>query len=1087
MGLSYVQIPCTLLVMESSTTLSDYVKSLGLKPIKVEWDGVPGWAEAPVGQKERDGMPQVTEKSLTGAEIPVWLDPSKLKSAQADYDIDTDKVLSIVENAPYSLEKPIIISKDNFVIDGHHRALASIILKTPVLALVKDSTAEDAIVEFREKEAAQMIEEPKTGPRAMLQALKNIDLDALEERAKADIASGKKTKRRQAVQVLNAIAGLKRNQTKPEELMINRIPIIPAKFRPFAVAGQVLLPNDANVLYKDMFDIKNAYMEEKELLGEEESGDTRLALFDTANALYGYGDPIKQKTKQQDIRGFLKQLAGRSAKSSFYQSKMMGKPMDGTGRSVVIVDPELGLDELGVPRKMAMRMYSPFVQRRLTQQGFSPLDAVKHIKDETPEAMRALEEEIEERGIMTSRDPAWYRFNFLYLKPKLIDGDAIASNPLITTGLNSDFDGNCIIGSSKLLVKFVSYNTIRKLGSSEKYSYDTLEDTRVTQGSVTTGLNTDFDSVLPKICVDNMPKDSNNDCVMKITKNTRVLCKSENATVCEMAIADFPIVEGTARKDKNGALVYDVPTGVQVLTTFPDGKGTRWADVATFTVEDGCSLKKVTTRKKSVVVSDNESLAVFDAELGLKKIKPVDAIVRTAEGVVEAKHACPIATTIPSIGDEKDYKFGWLLGAFLSDGTYDGSMVTYTKQESALRTMFLDCLAHVTGKTDLEKLVKVYKQTHEAATNAGIGGESIKIHINNSSLTPEVKDLFLDCYGDNRDEAHRSCIAKKIPSILWTLSRDAQLGLLAGLLDGDGTISVNRSKKNPQVIVLFSTSSPALRDDVMYLCRLLGITTNYTTTSPSKNRKQRVDNYTITISTKGVAMYSRQLKMANDYEGLEILKQGVNNSTIDLVPLSYSVFEALDSTGTAWRELYCGSLASYQSMKCKVNNSIGYALCAREWAQTLLEVVMHTIPSFQENKKLMTCINAAFDETTNWEYVSEVEDAPAERVYDLCVPETKVFALASGLVIYDTYSLHVPVLPETIQEGKDLLMPSANPFSSREADKIVPLPKQEHIWGPFNAITEPAKQTVVVKNKQEALSKLQRGEISMSDNIEFES
>lgn len=120
-----------------------------------------------------------------------------------------------------------------------------------------------------------------------------------------------------------------------------------------------------------MFDVKKAYDEEREIFGEKNAGDARLNLYDAVKSVYGYGDPVKEKTRQKDIKGFLKKLVGKTSKQSYFQSKMLAKTMDNVGRSTVVVNPELGIDEIEIPVDMAFSMYSPYVQRRLKRFGLS--------------------------------------------------------------------------------------------------------------------------------------------------------------------------------------------------------------------------------------------------------------------------------------------------------------------------------------------------------------------------------------------------------------------------------------------------------------------------------------------------------------------------------------------------------------------------------------------------------------------------------------------------------------------------------------------------------------------------------------------
>lgn len=289
-----------------------------------------------------------------------------------------------------------------------------------------------------------MPQQHQTGPLAILEALRGLDLDKLEQEAQEGIRSGTKTARAGYVKRLNAIKGLRRTGVAPAELMVTSIPVIPPKFRPFAQQGDTLIAGDANILYKDFIEQNDAFKQERDMFGDANAGQGRLDLYDTAKALYGYGDPVKEKTRQKDIRGFLKKIVGRTSKTGYFQSRMISKTQDSVGRSTIIVDPELGMDEIGLPRDMAMTMYAPHVQRRLRQTGMADSDALKAVRDRAPVAMNALEREVEVRPVVYSRAPAWYQHNIIGGNVKLVDGDAISISPAVTTGMNADFDGDTI-------------------------------------------------------------------------------------------------------------------------------------------------------------------------------------------------------------------------------------------------------------------------------------------------------------------------------------------------------------------------------------------------------------------------------------------------------------------------------------------------------------------------------------------------------------------------------------------------------------------------------------------------------------------
>ncbi len=285
---------------------------------------------------------------------------------------------------------------------------------------------------------------PITGPAAIEHALGKLNLDDLEKEHMDVVKSKRVSKRPRAVHVLNAIEGMRRNNLTPSDLMIRNVPVIPPAFRPFSVVGNTFVPGDANELYRDLVQLKDAHRDAEATFGEAGSADSRLALFDSVRALYGYADPVLPKTKQRGVAGFLRQISGTSPKFSWVQRKLLSKPQDSVSRGTIAVDPNLGLDEIGIPREHAWVKYAPYVQRRLVTSGMSLTDALDNITKQTPYALKALENELKVRPIIYSRAPSWHKFNTLAGHPRLVDGNTIMINPLVTTGLNADFDGDAI-------------------------------------------------------------------------------------------------------------------------------------------------------------------------------------------------------------------------------------------------------------------------------------------------------------------------------------------------------------------------------------------------------------------------------------------------------------------------------------------------------------------------------------------------------------------------------------------------------------------------------------------------------------------
>lgn len=283
-----------------------------------------------------------------------------------------------------------------------------------------------------------------SGPKALPMALRGVNLDTEEADARQKIESGRSSVRNDALKKLRAIRGLRNAKLNPEDLLVSKIPVIPPAYRPAVKMGDMTIVSDSNYLYKDLLGAKSAFRANREILPDEDLVDERLAIYDAVRAVQGLGDPIHQETRDKGVKGFLQTLtgAGKGPKTGLFMSKVLGHPVNTVGRSVIVPDSRLNMDQVGLPEKMAWNMYEPFVMGRMVRDGMSSVGAAKLLEARAPEAKKYLLEEMKYRGVMYSRDPALHRFSILGAEPVLVPGDALRISPLVVKPLNADFDGD---------------------------------------------------------------------------------------------------------------------------------------------------------------------------------------------------------------------------------------------------------------------------------------------------------------------------------------------------------------------------------------------------------------------------------------------------------------------------------------------------------------------------------------------------------------------------------------------------------------------------------------------------------------------
>lgn len=284
-----------------------------------------------------------------------------------------------------------------------------------------------------------------TGTQAIYNALSDIDIDKDLEQAKQDFKYGPKSKKQQALNRIMALDGLKNNRMKPEEFMITKVPVIPPKFRPYSIMGKdTFLPGDANELYQDVINMAHTQGDILQELGPDEANKNVPNVYKSLKALYGYGEPASRKLKQRGVSGFLQKLIGGTSKFSQWNRNVISKPVDFSARGVIDANPEISMDELGIPYEMGFEIYSPYIQRELVKRGLSPKEALQNIKDQTKMAKDALQAVVDGgRWITASRAPAWFKMGVLGFKPVFHEGKNILLPPVVSSGLGADFDGDC--------------------------------------------------------------------------------------------------------------------------------------------------------------------------------------------------------------------------------------------------------------------------------------------------------------------------------------------------------------------------------------------------------------------------------------------------------------------------------------------------------------------------------------------------------------------------------------------------------------------------------------------------------------------
>ncbi len=284
------------------------------------------------------------------------------------------------------------------------------------------------------------------GAEAFYDILRRLDMDKLSEELWHEVRTTKsKQKRKKATSRLKVVEAFRRSGNRPEWMILSVLPVIPPDLRPMVqLDGGRFATSDLNDLYRRVINRNNRL---KRLL---ELGAPDVIIRNEKRMLQEAVDSLidnSQRGKALSRRGRreLKSLSDMlKGKKGRFRRNLLGKRVDYSGRSVIVVGPQLRLYQCGLPKTMALELYRPFVIARLVQNNYAAnvKGARRLIERNRPEVWEVLEEVIKERPVLLNRAPTLHRLGIQAFEPILIEGSAIQLHPLVCTAFNADFDGD---------------------------------------------------------------------------------------------------------------------------------------------------------------------------------------------------------------------------------------------------------------------------------------------------------------------------------------------------------------------------------------------------------------------------------------------------------------------------------------------------------------------------------------------------------------------------------------------------------------------------------------------------------------------
>ncbi len=284
------------------------------------------------------------------------------------------------------------------------------------------------------------------GAEAVKSILQQIDLDSERTRLRADLKeTTSEAKRKKLVKRLKLVEAFGESGSRPEWMILDVIPVIPPELRPLVpLDGGRFATSDLNDLYRRVINRNNRLKRLIELRAPDiiVRNEKRM-LQESVDALFDNGRRGRAITgaNKRPLKSLSDMLKGKQGR---FRQNLLGKRVDYSGRSVIVVGPELKLHQCGLPKKMALELFKPFIYAKLEKYGHATtIKAAKRmVEKERPEVWDILEEVIREHPVLLNRAPTLHRLGIQAFEPVLIEGKAIQLHPLVCTAFNADFDGD---------------------------------------------------------------------------------------------------------------------------------------------------------------------------------------------------------------------------------------------------------------------------------------------------------------------------------------------------------------------------------------------------------------------------------------------------------------------------------------------------------------------------------------------------------------------------------------------------------------------------------------------------------------------
>jgi len=286
----------------------------------------------------------------------------------------------------------------------------------------------------------------KMGAEAIKELLRRVNVDELSDELRLIMRTEtSQLKKLKAAKRLKVVDAFRKSGHRPEWMILDVIPVIPPELRPLVpLDGGRFATSDLNDLYRRVINRNNRLKKLLELRAPDVIvRNEKRMLQEAVDALFDNGrrGRVLKGSNNRPLKSLSDTLKGKQGR---FRQNLLGKRVDYSGRSVIVIGPELRLNQCGLPKKMALELFKPFIYHRLEQKGLvGTIKAAKELVEmQTNEVWDALEEVISEHPVLLNRAPTLHRLGIQAFEPVLVEGKAIKIHPLVCTAFNADFDGD---------------------------------------------------------------------------------------------------------------------------------------------------------------------------------------------------------------------------------------------------------------------------------------------------------------------------------------------------------------------------------------------------------------------------------------------------------------------------------------------------------------------------------------------------------------------------------------------------------------------------------------------------------------------